>query len=334
VTISRRTFLAAGSLAAAKAQSYEPLGQGAFRYRPVDSWGILDDTTPVNNCHGIVQARDGRVILLTDHTANNVIIYDKAGRLLAKWGDRFPGAHGLSIVEENGREVLFITDLRLHQVYKTTLDGQVLAIFGWPSETGKYSSEDEYRPSWTLHRPNGDFFVLDGYGKDYVIHYDKAGKILNVWGGAEGGIPHWGPHGGVIDDRDSKHPLILIAMSDQQSIKRFTLEGALVDETRLPGSNPRMLQIVGEQLFVAHLADDWPANRDSRGYVSVLNKDLKVVSNIGGSPPDYSSGKLAPMHSTTGLFRHPHDLLIDDEGSLYVAQFQSGGTYPIKLAPV
>ena len=300
----------------------------------MDSWGVLDDTTPVNNCHGIVQARDGRVILLTDHTANNVIVYDKAGRLLDKWGSRFPGAHGLSIADEGEREVLFITDLRLHQVYKTTLDGRILQIFNWPRETGKYASEDEYRPSWTLHRPGGDFFVLDGYGKDYVIHYDPAGTILDVWGGAEGGIPHWGPHGGVIDDREPKRPLMLIAMSDQQSIKRFELDGTFVDEVALPGSNPRMLQIVGEHLFVAHLADNWPADRDSRGYVSVLDRELRVVSNIGGSSPEYAGGMLAPMRSTTGLFRHPHDLLIDDEGSLYVAQFQSGGTYPIKLAPV
>ena len=331
--VSRRAFLASAAVAAAKAQSAEPMGQGAFRYRPVDSWGILDDATPVNNCHGIAQTLDGRVFLLTDHTANNVIVYDKSGRLLNKWGARFPGAHGLSIVEENGREVLFITDLRLHQVYKTTLDGQILAIFDWPRETGKYASADEYRPSWTLHLPNGDFFVLDGYGKDYVIRYDASGKILDCWGGAEGGIPHWGPHGGVIDSRSPERPLILIAMSDQQSIKRFDLDGTFVDEIALPGSNPRMLQIVGDHLFVAHLADNWPADRDSRGYVSVLDRDLRVVSNIGGSAPEYIGGKLRQMRSTTGLFRHPHDLLIDDEGSLYVAQFQSGGTYPIKLAP-
>jgi hypothetical protein len=176
--------------------------------------------------------------------------------------------------------------------------------------------------------------VLDGYGKDYVINSDRAGKILNVWGGKEGGIPHWGPHGGVIDDRDAARPLILIAMSDQQSIKRFDLDGRFVDETVLPGSNPRLLQIVGEHVLVAHLADNWPANRDSRGYGSVLNRELRVVSNIGGTAPDYSGDRLAKMHATSGLFRHPHDLLIDDEGSLYVAQFQSGGTYPIKLARV
>ena len=34
------------------------------------------------------------------------------------------------------------------------------------------------------------------------------------------------------------------------------------------------------------------------------------------------------------LFQHPHDLAVDAEGSLYVAQFASGQTYPLKLERV
>jgi hypothetical protein len=34
------------------------------------------------------------------------------------------------------------------------------------------------------------------------------------------------------------------------------------------------------------------------------------------------------------VFRHPHDIAVDSEGSLYVAQFASGRTHPIKLERV
>jgi hypothetical protein len=37
------------------------------------------------------------------------------------------------------------------------------------------------------------------------------------------------------------------------------------------------------------------------------------------------------MKNTDPAFIHPHDLTVDAEGSLYVAQFQSGNTYPVKL---
>jgi peptidylamidoglycolate lyase len=34
------------------------------------------------------------------------------------------------------------------------------------------------------------------------------------------------------------------------------------------------------------------------------------------------------------VFVHPHDLIVDREESLYVVQFASGNTYPIKLERV
>jgi hypothetical protein len=110
-------------------------------------------------------------------------------------------------VKVENREVLFITDLNLNRVFKTTLDGEILMELTYPKSTGKYANEKEFRPSWTLHLPNGEFFVLDGYGKDYILRYDRQGKLLNCFGGPEGGIAHWGPHGGVIDSRDAKDRL-------------------------------------------------------------------------------------------------------------------------------
>ncbi|MEZ5433597.1 MAG: hypothetical protein R3F31_21030 [Verrucomicrobiales bacterium] len=192
------------------------LGQGNYRYRVVPGWGVLGDATPVKNCHGMVRDREGHLLLFTDHTANNLIVYDKKGRLVHKWGHAFPGAHGLSIITEGEREVLYLTDLQRHLVAKTTLDGEILQEWHWPEETGKYEKEDQYRPSWTLHLPDGGFFVLDGYGRDYIIRYDASGKWQGISGGAEGGIVHWGPHGGMTDLRDGKDPTLLIAMSDQQ----------------------------------------------------------------------------------------------------------------------
>ena len=154
-----------------------------FNTVPVAGWGVLDEKTPVKNCSAMVVDAQGRIYLLTDHLANNVIVYNKDGKLLKKWGTRFPGAHGLEIVKEDDREVLFITDLNLHRVFKTTLDGEILMELTYPKSTGKYASEKEYRPAWTLHLPNGDFFVLDGYGKDYIMRYNRDGKLLHYFGG-------------------------------------------------------------------------------------------------------------------------------------------------------
>lgn len=343
---SRRSFLRAAAAAGAtlasggapwvRAQSADAmLGQGKFRYRLVPGWGQLGPSTPVKDCHGIVRDREGHLILLTNHTANNVIVYDRTGRLVHKWGTRFPGAHGLSIVTEGAREVLFITDLNTARVVKTTLDGTVLEEWRWPQHTGKYTEEKQYRPSWTLHLPAGDFFVLDGYGRDYICHHGPDGKFRRIFGGEEGGITHWGPHGGMAETRDAAHPSLLIAMSDQQHLLRLGLDGSKLGRTELPGGNPRQVRLHGGHFFVAHLADNWPQDRASRGFVSVLDGDLRVLSNVGGTAPEYDdAGRLQRMRSREPVFTHPHDLAVDDDGSLYVAQFASGQTYPLKLERV
>jgi peptidylamidoglycolate lyase len=337
--MQRRTFLHAASafagfsiLSSRADEKNAVLGQGDFKYRVVPNWGVLGAETPVSNCHGMVQAADGRIFLFTDNVKNNVLVYDKSGKLLNKWGTIFPGAHGMNLVREGAREVLYLTDLKLHKVFKTTLDGEVLNEWGWPKDSGKYAKEDDYKPSWTIHFPSGEFYVLDGYGKDFILHYSAEGKLLRVVGGAEGGIVHWGPHGGMADLRDAANPKLLIAMSDQQSLWWLDANGQKLSEIKYPGSNPRMIRPHKDHYFIPHLGDDWPANRSCRGYVSVLNADFKVVSNIGGTAPEYdAAGTLAKMKENSGVFIHPHDVLVDTEGSVYVAQFASKNTYPIKL---
>ena len=339
--MTRRTFLglASGAIAVpvfGKSDSASLiLGQGDFRYRVVPSWGQLGDETPVENCHGIVCDREGHIILLTDQIKNNVIIYDAAGKLVHKWGTTFPGAHGLSLVMENGREVLYITDLKRHKIFKTSTSGEILNEWGWPQSTGKYEKEDEYRPSWTLHHPDGSFFILDGYGKDYISQHDTEGKFVKIFGGKEGGIAHWGPHGGMMDTRKMDDVTMLVAMSDKQHLLRLDLVGNKRETIAMPGGNPRQIRLHKDHFFVAHLGDHWPADPHCRGFISVLDAELRVISNIAGRPPLYDDkGILQTMCHQEEIFQHPHDLVVDPQENLYVAQFNSSRTYPIKLERV
>lgn len=340
--ISRRKFLALGgatlsSVVTARAAQKAPLslGHGEFRYRVVPGWGVLDEKTPVKNCHGIVCDAEGNIILLTDEVTNNFIVYDSTGKLLHKWGKEYPGAHGLSLVNEGGKEVLYFTDLGLNKVFKATTSGEIIGEWGFPETSGKYEKAAQYKPAWTLHHPDGGFYVLDGYGRDYIPHYDAKGKYVGIFGGKEGGIPHWGPHGGMFETSDKGEHSLFIAMSDQQNLLRLGLNGEKLSTIPLPGGNPRQIKKHNGHYFIPHLADNWPANRDSRGFVSVLDSNFKVVSNIAGSQPEYDdAGNLLKMKSATETFIHPHDLTIGKDGSLYVAQFLSGNTYPIKLERV
>jgi len=74
--------------------------------------------------------------------------------------------------------------------------------------------------------------------------------------------------------------------------------------------------------------------KQSGCFVTILDKDFHVVSNLGGTEPDYTDGKLREMQQTVKAFQYPHDVCIDDEQNLYIAQWNSGHVYPYKLEPI
>jgi sugar lactone lactonase YvrE len=351
-SVNRRAFLHAltavastpllGNLAQGAAgepaEAQTILGQGDFRYRVVPHWGELGAQTPVKDCHGMVQARDGRIFLLTNHTANNVIIYDQEGALLGKWGKEYPGAHGLTLFTEQGEERLFITDHDRHQVYKTTLDGKVLLTLDSPAGTPPYAKAEQYKPTHVAVAPDGGFYVADGYGLSHVLHYDAKGRLAKVFGGdTRGPDALVCAHGIHWDAREPGKPVLLVTSRAQNCIKRFTPAGEYVDTIALPGAQPCFMIPHGEYLVVPHLKGGRkPAGSPvENGFVSVLDRQNRVISNVAGEAPEYDGqGKLHAMAATGTVFTYPHGLLVDRQESIYVAQWNSGGTYPIKLERV
>ncbi len=285
---------------------------------------------PVNDCHEMVQDRQGRIILLTNETKNNVLIYNTSGKLLNSWGHIFPGGHGLTLHNENGTEFLYLTDTVKHQVYKTTMDGKVLLTIDAPLKAGIYTKPEEFVPTETVIDANGDIFIADGYGAQYILHYDRNGKLIKFFGGRGEGDSHLdNAHGICFDTRNNKHSL-LITDRTRNCFKRFSKEGALIEVIKLPGACVCRPVIKGDHLYAAVLRSP-DMDAAGTGFVTIMDKHNKVVSNIGGSEPQYVDGVLQPMLQTDKIFVHPHDVCIDRDDNIYVAQWASGKVYPYKL---
>lgn len=316
--------------------SQEPrFGHGPKRYKIDTRWSQADvSKTPVNDCHEMVQDAKGRIILLTNETKNNVMIYDKGGKLLSYWGTTYPGAHGLTLFNENGTDVLFICDNNRHQVIKTTVDGRELMVLDYPKEAGIYSKAEEYVPTETTIAPNGDIYVADGYGKDYILHYDAKGKFLGYFGGRGAESKHLkNAHGVCFDNRDKKNPCLIVTSREENAFKRYDLKGNYLNTIALPGAWVCRPVIKGDYLYAAVLqSSDRPWQ--SSGFVTILDKNNKVVSNPGGNEPVYKNGVLQPLTQLNPLFAYPHDVCVDDEENIYVAQWNSRKVYPYKLTPV
>ncbi len=317
------------------AQNDIVLGHHNKRYRINTRWSQADvGRFPVNDCHEMVQDQKGRILLLTNETKNNVLIYDKNGKLLGTWGTEYPGAHGFTLFNENGTDVLFICDNNRHQVIKTTIDGKVLMTLDYPRETGMYDKAEEYVPTETAIAPNGDIYVADGYGKDYVIQYDPQGRYIRHFGGRGDTPAHLqNAHGVCLDLRDKANPTLIVTSREQNAFKRYDLEGNYLETIALPGAWVCRPVIKGDYLYAAVLQSSSRPWMQS-GFVTILDKQNKVVSNLAGSEPTYTGPTPDEMYQTIEAFQYPHDVCVDDEENLYVAQWNSGKTYPYKLTPV
>src|SRR5436190_6427820 len=188
------------------------LGHNNKRYRINTKWSKADAMQyPVKDCHEMIQDKKGRILLLTNETKNNVLIYDKSGKLLSSWGTEYPGAHGLTLFNENGEDILFICDNNRHQVIKTTIDGKVLMTLDYPKETGQYTKAEEYVPTETTIASNGDIYVVDGYGKDFIIQYNHKGEYIRHFGG-RGAEEKFlkNAHGICVDTRNKNKPVLIV----------------------------------------------------------------------------------------------------------------------------
>lgn len=307
-------------------------GHNGMRYAMDTHWSKADVSRfPVNDCHEMVQDAKGRIFLLTNETRNNVLVFNTSGKLLSSWGTEYPGAHGLSLADEGGSQFLFITDTNRNQVYKTTLDGKLLLTIDAPLDAGIYKEKKEFVPTEVaIDDATGDFFIADGYGAQYVLHYDRSGKLKGYFGGRGEGDKHLDNAHGICIDRRKGAPTLLVTDRTRNCFKRFSMGGDLMEIIPVPGACVCRPVIRGQNLYAAVLRSPQIGNEAS-GFVTILDKNNKVVSNLGGTEPVYENGVLKPLAQAEKIFVHPHDVCVDRDENIYVAQWASGKVYPYKF---
>lgn len=332
------------------------VGQGDFRYRVDRNWARTQWAgLPLLNCHEMVEDRQGRLIMVGDHTANNVIIFDRSGEVLDYWGTRFPCGHGLTLSAEGDEDFLLISDCGSHVdrkgrwrpqsggVYKTRINGDVLFQLGHPQTIGVYEPGQAYHPTETAVAPNGDIYVADGYGSNYVIRYDRHGRYIQHFGGKDNEDPNYNldqAHGVAVDLRNPDQPRLAVTSRNEQSFKFFTLDGRYLETVTLPGAYVCRPVLHGDHLFAGVcFADtrDGKKKAQNHGYITILDREGKVVSNPGGAAPNYENGSLQTMFqdpAVAGIFAHGHDVCVDEDENLYMCQWNASRTPPIRLERV
>jgi hypothetical protein len=315
------------------------IGQGGFRYRVDKLWSQADPAkTPVKDCHEMVQSSDGRLFLLTNHKQNNVLNYDVKGAVLGAWTLGLAGAHGLTLHRQaDGKEFLYLTDSSSGRVMKTTLEGELILELPKAHECGAYSPNDLYSPTETAVAPNGEIYVADGYGSQFILRFNQDGKFISKFGGKSTQPVNPGKfmqaHGVAIDTR-GEQPLLVVTERIRNEFNWFTLEGKHVRSVYLPGAYVSRPVIHGRELYSGVCFGAKPNDYrmwQGRGFVTILNDQDRVISNPGGQSPSFEDGHLKVMLQDQPIFNNCHDVCVDSHSDLYVCQWNSGHVYPYKL---
>ena len=339
--MNRRQFIATTSIALpgifAKADEVyhgEIIGHGDFKYRVDKHWCKADKSKhPVKNCHEMVQVPDGRLFLFTDEAKNNMLIFSTDGELLDSWTLNLRGAHGLTLNTECDQPFFMLTDTG-GRVIKTDLDGKVLMEI-------KEKKNRASNPTETAIGPNGDIYVIDGYGTQYIYQYDSEGKFIRKFGGKStqpiNKHKFMQAHGIALDTRE-KEPLLICSGGLRNEFKWFTLDGKFVKSIYLPGVYMSRPVIDGDFLYsgvcFGGFENDhrgWP----NRGYIIILNKENKVISAPGAHQPKYNSkGDMLHLYQEKAVFKNVHDVCVDKDKNLYACQWNAGRVYPYKLTKI
>ena len=298
------------------------------RYSVVADWGKLPSGWSYYEATSVAVDSQDRVYVF-NRGEHPVIVFDHEGNFIGSWGEgEFQRPHGIWIDQEDH---LYLSDDQDHTVKKFTAEGthlMTLGESGKPSDTGCDSTDYRQiqRPGGPFNQPtnvatarDGTIFVSDGYGNCCVHKYTPQGEHLLSWGTPGSGPGEFYlPHGIAVDRQDR----VFVADRENSRLQIFSAAGEFLDEW---SDVVRPTQVYFDQddnLYVSELGKrsglyPWMEAdlSETGGRVSVFSIEGQLLDRFGGGED--------PMQA--GDFYTPHDIWVDSQGSIYVAEVTMSG---------
>ena len=320
-------------------------------YDWVENWGSRDQAQESLSgwAHpGMATTSDGRIVSC-DSGSSEILIYTQDGEIIHSWLGNFTDAHGITVVNDDGNDYLWIADngsKRLPEfsyeyppgaenksgiVSKYDLEGHF--ILSLPNPTHPDYGHSRYAPTSIAvdeirFGGLGDIWVADGYGASLVHKFNAEGEYILSIDGSEGSGHFSCPHGIVIDRRKYT-PELYVADRANGRVQVFNLDG---DYLRTFGeeffTTPSEFAITGNLMIVAELEARLAILDLEDSLVRYLFPDELAAKSEGWPNEISDSGDIKrPSRLGPERFNSPHGITVDESGNIYVAEWLIGGRF-------
>ena len=301
------------------------------RYEEVKDWPKLPAGVELGEVAGVAVDANGHVMIFHrpgrgfDLTATEKLtkptvieIDPDSGKVINSWGaNLFLVPHGITVDHENN---VFLTDVSLQQIFKFTHDGKPIFAIGEP-RVGAWDATHFNEPTDIAIRPDGTFYISDGYVNSRVAYFDAKGKWLYEWGQKGAGEGQFSnPHGLTFIPGSTD---VLVADRENSRLQLFDAKGKFKKQwtgVKDAVTTGRVFAVAADpegSLYVGIRRADYDTQHTG---VLKLDRDWNIVTAIGfGQPGD-------------PVFNSVHDLALGRDGSIYVAETRTKRV--VKLRPV
>src|SRR5205085_2431184 len=254
-------------------------------------------------------------IYVSTDTPRGIVVFSPKGKFLRAVGPT--RVHGLEIRQEGGTEYIYVARPQDHEVVKLKLDGEQVWAISSPMEAGVYKDAKGFNPCAVTVGPDDSIFIADGYGSNYVLKFDKNRKFVKAFGGPgkeDGKFQTC--HGIGLDMRQEK-PLLLVCNRNNNRVEYWDLERnfmkVIQKDLRMPAA--------------VHIRGDYAVFPELQGRVTVLDKEGKIVAQIGDNPnaKQRANFNLPPAEWTEGICNSPHGASLDKDFNVIVSEWSKFG---------
>ena len=220
--------------------------------------------------------------------------------------------HGFVIKDD----FIYASVLGEGRVIKATLDGKIVLEIpqgAFPKE--KFGPKGLKLTSVDV-APNGDIFVVDGYGIDWIYVFDSKGNLKHSFGGRDEPYNLYNCHKIFIDPRYDE-PRILCCDRVNLRLVHLTLDGKVIGEYATGLRRPSSASFHDDLVVIAEIA----------GRVTVLDKEGNIVSQLGtnDTPSEINTSKTTPEQWKEGVVTSPHGVAFDNRGNILVTEWNRIG---------